>query len=205
MLIVVFAADNEWQQLKAAVTGEIEWVKAKDGTSTDNYPGAAAFFIMDTNIAVNFNNTTKPVFINSVTITLQELNAAANVIRINGWQGFLQRPVWEIAGRIDTNATIIVEKLNKKAAVVKDEPGLVSARIIAMIINEAYFALGDDVSTKEEIDIAMKLGTNYPFGPFEWAEKIGLKNIYDLLQKLSATGKRYLPAPMLIKEITEKN
>jgi 3-hydroxybutyryl-CoA dehydrogenase len=66
-----------------------------------------------------------------------------------------------------------------------------------MIINEAYFALDDAVSSKAEIDIAMKLGTNYPWGPFEWAEKIGLNNIYLLLQKLSLTNKRYQPAPTL--------
>ena len=205
LIVVVFAVGKEWQQLKDAVAGEIEWVKAEEDASPDNYPGAAAFFIMDKNYPVNYSQTTKPVFINSVAITLQELNATPNVLRINGWQGFLQRPVWEIAGTIDSNAAIILEKLNKKAAIVKDEPGLVSARIIAMIINEAYFALGDNVSTKEEIDIAMKLGTNYPFGPFEWAEKIGLKKIYDLLKKLSAADKRYQPAPMLINEITEKN
>jgi 3-hydroxybutyryl-CoA dehydrogenase len=43
----------------------------------------------------------------------------------------------------------------------------------------------------------MKLGTNYPFGPFEWAKEIGLNNIYFLLQKLSLTDKCYQPAPML--------
>ena len=42
-----------------------------------------------------------------------------------------------------------------------------------MIINEAFLALQEGVSTKEEINTAMKLGTNYPLGPFEWVEKIG--------------------------------
>ncbi len=45
---------------------------------------------------------------------------------------------------------------------VKDEPGFVSARIVAMIINEAYFTWEAGTSSKEEIDIAMKLGTGYP-------------------------------------------
>jgi 3-hydroxybutyryl-CoA dehydrogenase len=61
--------------------------------------------------------------------------------------------------------------------------------------------LGDEVSTKAAIDIAMKLGTNYPYGPFEWAEKIGLKNIFSLLQKLSLQDKRYQPAPALVSAI----
>ena len=88
---------------------------------------------------------------------------------------------------------------------VADEPGLVSARIIAMIINEAWFAVGDEVSSREEIDTAMKLGTNYPFGPFEWATAIGAGNILELLNKLTVTDKRYQPAPLLIKEAAANN
>ena len=77
--------------------------------------------------------------------------------------------------------------------------GLLQARIIAMIINEAYYALEENVSTKEQIDIAMKLGTNYPYGPFEWSEKIGIEKIYFLLEKLSAQNKRYTIAAAIKK------
>ena len=72
-----------------------------------------------------------------------------------------------------------------------------------MIINEAWFAFEEGVSSKEEIDIAMKLGTNYPLGPFEWGALIGEKNIYALLKKLSAGNKRYLPAPLLHQKESE--
>ena len=84
---------------------------------------------------------------------------------------------------------------------VPDVPGMISTRVIAMIINEAYFGLGDGISSKKDIDIAMKLGTNYPYGPFEWGEKIGLKKIYALLKKLSEKDDRYTVAPALEKEI----
>jgi 3-hydroxybutyryl-CoA dehydrogenase len=80
---------------------------------------------------------------------------------------------------------------------------MITPRTIAMIINEAYFALEEEISSKEQIDIAMKLGTNYPYGPFEWAEKIGLKKIYNLLTQLYQTDKRYIPAPFMKKEIIE--
>jgi 3-hydroxybutyryl-CoA dehydrogenase len=83
---------------------------------------------------------------------------------------------------------------------VPDVPGFIAPRVVTMIINEAYFALAENVSTKTEIDLAMKLGTNYPFGPFEWAEKIGLKNIAELLGTLSRVNKRYEPAPLLLNE-----
>ena len=69
-----------------------------------------------------------------------------------------------------------------------------------MIINEAYYALEENVSTKQQIDIAMKLGTNYPYGPFEWGEKIGIEKIYLLLKKLSAQNKRYTISHSLEQE-----
>ena len=74
-----------------------------------------------------------------------------------------------------------------------------------MIINEAYFTVEDHVSTKAEIDTAMKLGTNYPYGPFEWAELIGTANILALLQKLNTTDSRYQPAVLLINEVKEND
>lgn len=204
MTIVVLAVDNMWEALTAN-SADLEWVKASDDFSFKNYKEADAFFILTDSTDFNFIETAKPVFINSVTTTLKELNAADNILRINGWDSFIQRSVWEIAGKINDESKTIVEKINKKIFLVVDEPGFISAKIIAMIINEAYFALGDEVSGKNEIDTAMRLGTNYPYGPFEWAEKIGVKNIYDLLKKLSVTDKRYQPAPMLIAEAAKNN
>ena len=70
-----------------------------------------------------------------------------------------------------------------------------------MIINEAWFAYADGVSTQQDIDLAMKLGTNYPYGPFEWGNKIGLNNIINLLLSMSEENSRYAPAPLLIKQV----
>jgi 3-hydroxybutyryl-CoA dehydrogenase len=81
---------------------------------------------------------------------------------------------------------------------------MIAARTIAMIVNEAYFGWGDGISTKKDIDTAMKLGTNYPYGPFEWSEKIGLRKIYQLLKTLSEKENRYAIAPALEKEITDQ-
>ncbi len=58
-------------------------------------------------------------------------------------------------------------------------------RSIAMIINEAYFALGEKLASAEDIDLAMKNGVNYPLGPIEWGEKIGLHYIAQLLEELN--------------------
>ena len=200
MQVVVTSGDGQWEELTASSTN-INWLRVEAVDAFLQNDHADAFFnLNDDAIDRDYSNITKPVFINAVSQTLKERNAPAHVLRINAWSGFLQRPVWEVAGIVDENIKLIAEKLNKKVTVVADEPGLVAARVIAMIINEAYFALGDNVSTKNEIDIAMKLGTNYPHGPFEWAAAIGIKNIYELLQKLSEKDIRYQPADLLLKE-----
>jgi len=173
----------------------------------EEYKNFDAFFIFSEQInSLNFANFgIKPVFINSVTETLLQLKMPLNVSRLNAWPGFLQREVWEIATNNKKDIEIIFNSLKQKIIVVKDEPGLVSARVVSMIINEAFFALGEKVSTKEEIDTAMKLGTNYPYGPFEWAERIGIENIFHLLEKLSEKEDRYTPATSLKKLYIEKN
>jgi 3-hydroxybutyryl-CoA dehydrogenase len=200
MQIVVSAPGEQRESLTENIT-DIEWVSEKASFSFSDYTQADAFIILDSTHQLDYTQTTKPVFINCVTNTLKELNTPKHVLRINGWNSFLNRPSWEIAGILNSDTSIILEKLNKKPIAVADEPGLVAAKIIAMIINEAWFALGDGVSDKASIDTAMKLGTNYPYGPFEWAKKIGLNNIHTLLQKLSLTDTRYQPAPMLAKEV----
>jgi len=134
----------------------------------------------------------KPVFINSVVHTLSQINQP--FVRINAWPGFLKRDICETSaqdGEPKSSAENFFRQLKWQYQFVPDVPGMVSARIVAMIINEAYYTLQDEVSTKGEIDIAMRLGTNYPYGPFEWSEKIGLGNIYELLHELGKTDSRY--------------
>ena len=147
-----------------------------------------------------------PVFVNAVYNTSLEL--PSNAIRMNAWNSFLNRPIWEIAVADKTllqPALMMLEKLGRKAIAVPDEPGFIAVRIIAMIINEAYFSLEEEISSTKEIDIAMKLGTNYPYGPFEWASLIGLNKIAKLLEILNLTDKRYAIAPALLLELAKQN
>jgi len=118
-------------------------------------------------------------------------------IRVNAWPGFLDKPRVELAGGTqDTQAqlTIFFKDLGRTAEWVTDQLGFIAPRIIAGIINEAYLALEEGVSTKDQIDLAMQLGTNYPLGPFAWADKIGKKKIVALLTALSHEFPRYKPA-----------
>jgi 3-hydroxybutyryl-CoA dehydrogenase len=147
----------------------------------------------------------KPVIVNSVSYTTKKIGA--DFIRINAWPGLLQRPVTEVALAPAIDEAIvkdIFDQLQWNYVVAPDIAGMITARVLATIINEAYYTLGDRVSTREEIDIAMKLGTSYPYGPFEWSAKIGLKRIYELLTQLSDVDKRYTPAPLLVTEAVDK-
>jgi 3-hydroxybutyryl-CoA dehydrogenase len=141
------------------------------------------------------------VIVNSVVNTLDEIDN--DFIRINGWPTFLLRNKVE-AFSYHNPSKQQAEKLfsffQKSMEWVSDVPGMVTARIVSSIINEAYFALEENVSSKQEIDVAMKLGTNYPYGPFEWSSLIGMNNIYELLNRLSLEKERYKPAGLLVKE-----
>ncbi len=70
---------------------------------------------------------------------------------------------------------------------VADAPGLVVARILAVIINEAWETALHGVATAEDIDVAMQLGTNYPSGPFEWTRRWGRDEVLRLVDALWST------------------
>jgi 3-hydroxybutyryl-CoA dehydrogenase len=205
---IIVLADEDFKEdfISKEISADVEVIYINNLswiTTKANFNSADAFFILkEINIEDNKAFGGKPVFINSVTPTLKELNLPENFSRINGWPTFVKRKVWEIASSNENAARKIFENLHFKYINVADEPGLVSARIISMIINEAYFALGENVSSKEEIDLAMKLGTNYPYGPFEWCKKIGLKKVHSLLEKLNETDSRYTIAPAMKNELT---
>lgn len=141
-----------------------------------------------------------PVFVNAIVRTCAEIGNG--FIRINAWPTMAGRSVAELVisdGDAEKVATIF-ETLNWKYVRSPDVPGMITPRVVSMIINEAFYALGENVSTPSEIDVAMKLGTNYPYGPFEWGEKIGYENIRELLTVLAKTESRYEVAPMLNNE-----
>lgn len=145
----------------------------------------------------------KPVFVHGVACTCRDIGRP-NYYRLNAWNGFLQRSVIEVAAINDEakpKADLVLKALGWQYVWAPDEPGLIAARILSMIINEAFYGLQDGISTPAEIDTAMQLGTSYPHGPFEWGRKIGLDSVYYLLKKLQQHyGSRYTPAALLEQE-----
>ncbi|MCL6585548.1 MAG: 3-hydroxyacyl-CoA dehydrogenase [Anoxybacillus sp.] len=92
----------------------------------------------------------------------------------------------------------VAEQMGKETVVVNEFPGFVTSRISALVGNEAFYMLQEGVGTPEQIDKAIKLGLNYPMGPFELADLVGLdtrlNNLKYLHEKL---GEKYRPAPLL--------
>jgi 3-hydroxybutyryl-CoA dehydrogenase len=141
-----------------------------------------------------------PVIVNEVVQTVGEIGCP--FVRINAWPGMLERTVHELVVPDEVVARQVkhaYEKLGHAFRSAPDIPGMVTARILAMLINEAWYTWEEGVSGKEEIDTAMKLGTNYPMGPFEWGVRIGLDRIVGLLEVMAKTDPRYAPAKSLKK------
>ena len=65
------------------------------------------------------------------------------------------------------------------------DPATIAERVILAIVNEAFRALGDGVASEDDIDQAMRLGANHPFGPFEWTRRTGLHEVVVMLDALS--------------------
>ena len=96
-------------------------------------------------------------------------------------------------------ATEFWQSLGQEVALVADGPGLVRARTICCLINEAASTLHEGVASARDIDEAMKLGTNYPHGPLAWADHIGLDAVLGVMTGLfEEWGEdRYRPSPLL--------
>lgn len=158
------------------------------------------------NMYLGFPNLT--VFLNSVTTSLLALTTycdskfAGNWIGFNGMPTFFERTLWEITALDHSHAETMMQKMGLDYQLIDDCVGMVTPRVICMIINEAYFTFQEGTATREDIDLAMKLGTNYPYGPFEWCERIGVRNVYELLEAVHDDTKdeRYKICPLLRKE-----
>ncbi len=102
-------------------------------------------------------------------------------------------------------ATDVFGSLGAHQEWVADAPGLVLERIVAQIINEAAFALGEGVGTADDIDTGATLGLNYPRGPIAWAHLLGWDRVRQTLDGIwqERREERYRPAPALIAEAAQ--
>jgi 3-hydroxybutyryl-CoA dehydrogenase len=94
-------------------------------------------------------------------------------------------------------------KMGKTTVEGRDMPGFIVNRILMPYVNEAVFALYEGIGSVEDIDTAMKLGTNVPMGPLTLADFIGLDTCLAILEVLQdGTGdSKYRPCPLLRKYV----
>ena len=95
--------------------------------------------------------------------------------------------------------TLLARTLGWQVEHVADTPGLVLGRIVAQLVNEAAFLLGEGNGAPDDIDEGMRLGVHHPYGPVEWSSIIGVRQIVTLLDALHAElgEERYRVAPLL--------
>lgn len=150
----------------------------------------------------------KPVFLSAVKTQLAAIvhdygrQHACFLFGMNAIPGFINKSLLEISLYEESTRDVLQQTMTKLGVdyqVVEDRVGMVSPRIIFMIINEACYTLQEGTADMNDIDTSMKLGTNYPMGPFEWADKIGVKHVYETLDAMyrDTRDERYKICPLL--------
>lgn len=162
------------------------------------YPHADLY--IDAAFNGNFPDVDGPLLFHCPAYTFHHFPLApANSARFCAWPGFWERKRWEIAlhpeNTIDFQALLV--KIGLESTLTADVPGLIAPRILCTLINEAAYTLAEGIATASDIDTAMKLGTNYPKGPVEWARLIGAVEIEKVLTQMAVNHLHYTPHPML--------
>ncbi len=151
------------------------------------------------------------VVVGAVRIQLEELAAVmaeqplCTFIGFNSLPSFINRSLAEISLTTKDNEAVAAEvfrKLDWDYRIVQSRVGMVTPRIVCMIINEAFYTVQEGTASKDDIDLGMKLGTAYPKGPFEWCKEIGIINVYEVLNALydDTKDERYKICPALKTE-----
>jgi len=203
-------ADELRTTLSALKDSQLDY---SDGDSDEDYSNYDCIFDLNfdddsSNLSIYASLRDKPVFVSAVKLSLNEAayinpgKIKCMLFGINAMPTFLSQPVWEVSlyRKFQTPAlNDLMRKFGINYLSVEDRVGLVKPRIIFMIINEACYTLQEGTANIADIDLGMKFGTNYPFGPFEWCDKIGVSEVFETLAALYEDTKdeRYKICPLL--------
>jgi 3-hydroxybutyryl-CoA dehydrogenase len=163
-----------------------------------------------TNLLSYSTNIETVFLVSAVNISLEgafaeyKIKPALNkIIGINALPTMVERTMLEYTNPFDIEIpSDLFETLGYTSSTkVDSRVGMVTPRIICMIINEAFYTVQEGTADAKDIDTAMKLGTNYPKGPFEFLELMGIKNVYNTLNAVyhDTHEERYKVCPLLKK------
>lgn len=128
------------------------------------------------------------------------------LIGLNSFPHLIERNTWEACNPFGIDISMFNELLKvlsvESCEWLKSRVGFFTPRVLCMIINEAYYTVQEGTAGKADIDTAMKLGTNYPKGPFEFCELFGIDLVYQQLHALhtDTLDERYKICPLLKTE-----
>ncbi|MEA2386179.1 MAG: 3-hydroxybutyryl-CoA dehydrogenase [Thermoleophilaceae bacterium] len=107
----------------------------------------------------------------------------------------------ELTGRRSEQVELHWRRLGFHTEWVADAPGLVLGRIVAQLVNEALFAVGEGVGSPEDVDAGLELGLNHPRGAVGWGRQIGFERVLAAVEGIWAERRdeRYRPAPLLVR------
>jgi 3-hydroxybutyryl-CoA dehydrogenase len=92
------------------------------------------------------------------------------------------------------------KKIGKQTIVVNEAPAFAVNRVLCVMLNEAFFALGEGIASAEDIDTGMVLGCNHPIGPLALSDLVGLETLLHVVNGLhKELGDKYRPAPLLVQ------
>ncbi len=145
------------------------------------------------------------------TLSITELGAATSradkIIGLHMTHPVVKRDLVQIIRGLKTSdqtfneAKAFVEQIGKTGIQVFESPGYVTVRLMMPLINEAIRLVNEGVASAEDIDTAMKLGFDFPYGPLEMADRMGLDSVLRVMEMLfKEYGEvRYRPALMVKK------
>ena len=142
---------------------------------------------------------TTPFGLDATSSAISEELDPLKVVAVDTFYGFENcrtlMPTIKTSDKYKDAALCIFNEETVSAFMINESPGFILQRVLAMIVNIATVVVEFGIAEPEDIDKAVKLGLGYPYGPLEWGDKMGLKNVCHILENLYTTYKdpRYRP------------